>query len=104
MALHTMRRRARVVNDGGGERKTVNASDAEVCRLCGRAYVDLQCSDCGREFTMDASERAWHMAKFSMLPKRCPSCRAFVRAHRASTSSTNTNEHQLDDARDRGRR
>ena len=74
---------------------------AEVCRSCGRALNELQCSDCGRPFTMAPSERVFHMGRFGSLPKRCPSCRVLKREYREHLKSIGQLDED-DDARGGG--
>ncbi len=43
----------------------------------------LQCSDCGREFTFTAGEQEFYASRgFQNEPKRCPECRRARKAQR----------------------
>jgi CxxC-x17-CxxC domain-containing protein len=53
-------------------------------------YTDrtITCLDCGQEFTFTAGEQEFYAQRgFTEAPKRCPSCRAIRKAHRARAAS-----------------
>ena len=41
--------------------------------------MTIKCVDCGKEFNISESEKAWYESKGFKLPKRCPSCREIKR-------------------------
>ena len=49
---------------------------------------NIQCADCGADFTFTASEQEFFASKgFTNEPKRCPSCRATRKQTRGGGSS-----------------